>query len=79
MIEEEDTTTYKDTSSDNNKVVDELEDFPYIPKNLLDKLKDVFDIRKMIWYETSRDTLMGIQQVIHYLEERYEHQNGENK
>ena len=69
----------KDTNSDNNKVVDELEDFPYIPKNLLDKLKDVFDIRKMIWYETSRDTLMGIQQVIHYLEERYEHQNGENK
>lgn len=78
---EEDTTIYKDTnnSEDINKVVDELEDFPYIPKNLLDKLKDVFDIRKMIWYETSRDTLMGIQQVIHYLEERYEHQNGENK
>ena len=69
----------KDTNSDNNKVVDELEDFPYIPKNLLDKLKDVFDIRKMIWYETSRDTLMGIQQVIHYLEERYEHQKGENR
>ena len=72
---EEDTTNYKDTNSDINKVIDELEDFPYIPKNLLDKLKDVFDIRKMIWYETSRDTLMGIQQVIHYLEERYEHQH----
>ena len=68
----------KDTNIDNNKVVDELEDFPYIPKNLLDKLKDVFDIRKMIWYETSRDTLMGIQQVIHYLEERYEHQSNKN-
>ena len=79
MTTEEDTTTYKDTSSDINKVIDELEDFPYIHKDLLDKLKDVFDIRKMIWYETSRDTLMGIQQVIHYLEERYEHQNGENK
>lgn len=81
MLKEEDTTIYKDTnnSEDINKVVDELEDFPYIPKNLLDKLKDVFDIRKMIWYETSRDTLMGIQQVIHYLEERYEHQNEENK
>ena len=66
----------KDTNSEDiNKVIDELEDFPYIPKNLLDKLKDVFDIRKMIWYETSRDTLMGIQQVIHYLEERYEHQH----
>lgn len=79
MLKEED-TTYKDTnnSEDINKVIDELEDFPYIPKNLLDKLKDVFDIRKMIWYETSRDTLMGIQQVIHYLEERYEHQNNKN-
>lgn len=81
MLKEEDTTHYKDTnnnSEDINKVIDELEDFPYIPKNLLEKLKDVFDIRKMIWYETSRDTLMGIQQVIHYLEERYEHQNNKN-
>lgn len=76
MLKEEEDTTYKDAnnSEDINKVIDELEDFPHIPKNLLDKLKDVFDIRKMIWYETSRDTLMGIQQVIHYLEERYEHQ-----
>lgn len=62
-----------------NKVVEEEEPFPYIPKELLEKIQDVFDIRKMIWYETSRDTLMGIQQVVHFLEEKYKQQNGENK
>lgn len=68
--------TDKDIES---KVVEEEEPFPYIPNDLLEKIQDVFDIRKMIWYETSRDTLMGIQQVVHFLEEKYKHQNGENK
>lgn len=54
------------------------EEFPYIPKDLLEKLQDVFDIRKMVWYEQSRDTLMGIQQVISYMEDRYKNQNGDN-
>lgn len=49
--------------------------FPYIPKDLVDSLKEVFDIRKIIWHETSRDTLMGIQQVIYFLEAKFEEQN----
>lgn len=62
-----------------NKVVEEEEDFPYVPKDLLEKIQEVFDIRKMIWYETSRDTLMGIQQVVHFLEEKFkrQQQNGD--
>lgn len=62
-----------------NKVVEEEENFPYVPKDLLEKIQEVFDIRKMIWYETSRDTLMGIQQVVHFLEEKFkqQQQNGD--
>lgn len=61
-----------------NKVVEEEEEaFPYVPKDLLEKIQEVFDIRKMIWYETSRDTLMGIQQVVHFLEEKFKQQNGD--
>ena len=62
-----------------NKVVEEEEPFPYIPKDLLEKIQDVFDIRKMIWYETSRDTLMGIQQVVHFLEEKYKQQSNNTR
>lgn len=62
-----------------NKVVEEEESFPYIPKELLEKIQDVFDIRKMIWYETSRDTLMGIQQVVHFLEEKYKQQSNNTR
>lgn len=62
-----------------NKVVEEEEPFPYIPKELLEKIQDVFDIRKMIWYETSRDTLMGIQQVVHFLEEKYKQQSNNTR
>lgn len=57
-----------------NKVVEEEEPFPYVPKDLLEKVQEIFDIRKMVWYETSRDTLMGIQQVVHFLEEKFKHQ-----
>lgn len=64
-----------------NKVVEEEEEeaFPYVPKDLLEKIQEVFDIRKVIWYETSRDTLMGIQQVVHFLEEKFkqQQQNGD--
>lgn len=62
-----------------NKVVEEEEDFPYVPKDLLEKVQEVFDIRKMIWYETSRDTLMGIQQVVHFLEEKFKQQQNGDK
>ena len=65
---------------DKNNVVDIDEDFPYIPKNLLERIQKDFDIRKMIWYSDDRNLLMGIQQVISYLEDHYNKQliNGDN-
>ena len=65
---------------DNNNVVDIDEDFPYIPKDLLERIQKDFDIRKMIWYSDDRNLLMGIQQVISYLEDHYNKQliNGDN-
>lgn len=60
-----------------NNVVEE-EEFPYVPKDLIEKLEDVFDIRKMIWYEKSNETLLGIQQVVTYLRNKYDKQNGDN-
>lgn len=60
---------------DKNNVVDIDEDFPYIPKDLLERIQKDFDIRKMIWYSDSRDILMGIQQVISYLEDHYNKQS----
>ena len=59
---------------DNNNVVDIDEDFPYIPKELLERIQKDFDIRKMIWYSDDRNLLMGIQQVISYLEDHYNKQ-----
>ena len=59
---------------DKNNVVDIDEDFPYIPKDLLERIQKDFDIRKMIWYTDDRNLLMGIQQVIFYLEEHYNKQ-----
>ena len=63
-----------------NNVVDIDEDFPYIPKDLLERIQKDFDIRKMIWYSDDRNLLMGIQQVISYLEDHYNKQliNGDN-
>lgn len=65
---------------DKNNVVDIDEDFPYIPKDLLERIQKDFDIRKMIWYSDDRNLLMGIQQVISYLEDHYNKQliNGDN-
>lgn len=60
-----------------NNVVEE-EEFPYVPKDLIEKLEDIFDIRKMIWYEKSNETLLGIQQVVTYLRNKYDKQNGDN-
>ena len=60
-----------------NNVVEE-EEFPYVPKDLIEKLEDVFDIRKMIWYEKSNETLLGIQQVVTYLIHKHDKQNGDN-
>lgn len=59
---------------DNNNAVDIDEDFPYIPKDLLERIQKDFDIRKMIWYSDDRNLLMGIQQVISYLEDHYNKQ-----
>lgn len=60
---------------DKNNVVDIDEDFPYIPKDLLERIQKDFDIRKMIWYSDDRNLLMGIQQVISYLEDHYNKQS----
>lgn len=32
----------------------------------------------MIWYEKSNETLLGIQQVVTYLRNKYDKQNGDN-
>lgn len=64
-------------NKEENNVVEE-EEFPYVPKDLIDRLEDIFDIRKMIWYEKSNETLLGIQQVVTYLRNKYDKQNGDN-
>ena len=64
-------------NKEENNVVEE-EEFPYVPKDLIEKLEDVFDIRKMIWYEKSNETLLGIQQVVTFLRHKYDKQNGDN-
>lgn len=64
-------------NKEENNVVEE-EEFPYVPKDLIERLEDIFDIRKMIWYEKSNDTLLGIQQVVTYLRNKYDKQNGDN-
>lgn len=64
-------------NKEENNVVEE-EEFPYVPKDLIEKLEDIFDIRKMIWYEKSNETLLGIQQVVTYLRNKYDKQNGDN-
>lgn len=65
-------------NKEENNVVEEEEEFPYVPKDLIEKLEDIFDIRKMIWYEKSNETLLGIQQVVTYLRNKYDKQNGDN-
>jgi hypothetical protein len=64
-------------NKEENNVVEE-EEFPYVPKDLIERLEDIFDIRKMIWYEKSNETLLGIQQVVTYLRNKYDKQNGDN-
>lgn len=61
-----------------NTVEIEEDKFPYVPKDLIEKLEDVFDIRKIIWYEKSNETLMGIQQVVTFLRNKFDKQNGED-
>lgn len=63
-------------NKEENNVVEE--EFPYVPKDLIERLEDIFDIRKMIWYEKSNETLLGIQQVVTYLRNKYDKQNGDN-
>lgn len=63
-------------NKEENNVVEE-EEFPYVPKDLIDKLEEVFDIRKIIWYEKSNETLMGIQQVLTFLRNKHDKQTGE--
>nr|DAL76105.1 MAG TPA: hypothetical protein [Caudoviricetes sp.] len=64
-------------NKEENNVIEE-EEFPYVPKDLIERLEDIFDIRKMIWYEKSNETLLGIQQVVTYLRNKYDKQNGDN-
>lgn len=55
----------------------EEEPFPYIPKDLYDKLKEIFDIRQLINYVHTRDELMGVQSVINFLDVKFKEQNKE--
>lgn len=64
-------------NKEETNVVEE-EEFPYVPKDLIERLEDIFDIRKMIWYEKSNETLLGIQQVVTYLRNKHDKQNGDN-
>lgn len=64
-------------NKEENNVVEE-EEFPYVPKDLIERLEDIFDIRKMIWYEKSNETLLGIQQVVTYLRNKHDKQKGDN-
>jgi hypothetical protein len=55
-----------------NNIIDELEYFPNVPKELLDRLKEDFDIRKMLKYRPDVEYLKGVQAVLDYLEEKHE-------
>ena len=48
---------------------------PIVPKELLDHLKEIYDIRQMVMYTTTREELLGIQEVINFLEYNYREQN----
>lgn len=52
-----------------------IENFPLVPKELLDNLKECFDIRKMVKYNSSVEYLKGVQDVLDFLETRYKDQN----
>lgn len=41
---------------------------PKVPKNLLEHLKEKFDIRRSIAYEQSLEYLKGVQDVLDYLD-----------
>lgn len=52
-----------------------IENFPLIPKELLDSLNECFDIRKMVKYDSSVEYLKGVQDVLDFLETRYKDQH----
>lgn len=50
-------------------------DFPYISKELLERLDDDFDIRRIVGNASyTKDYLEGIQSVLDYLHSRYDDQ-----
>jgi len=55
-------------SEDN--VVDPFKDFPRCSKVFLEKLKEVFDIRKLIRYSQTNDYLRGVQDVLDFIEQQ---------
>lgn len=51
------------------------ENFPLIPKELLESLKEYYDIRKLVKYSDSVDYLRGVQEVLDFLETKFKDQN----
>lgn len=59
----------KSSDEDDIKEFDPYKDFPKCSKTYLKRLKDVFDIRKMIRYSsTTKDYLQGVQDVLDFIE-----------
>lgn len=52
-----------------------FDNFPAVPNELLDGLKEIFDIRKMIRYKPTIDYCGGVQDVLDFLENKFKEQN----
>ena len=48
--------------------------YPYVPKDLLERLEKDFDIRKLIIYSPDLEYLKGVQDVLRVLRDRYDRQ-----
>lgn len=49
--------------------------FPAVPKDLLEGLQKIFDVRKMIRYKPTIDYCGGVQDVLDFLENKFNEQN----
>lgn len=53
-------------TDNNNETLEELT--PTVPKEALDHIKEVFDIRKIVMSTETVDYLRGVQAVLNYME-----------
>lgn len=67
-MEEKESIINEKSSED---IVEDEKQCPPISKELLDHLKDTFDVRKMLSYSVELEYLKGIQSVLNYLEFNY--------